>query len=79
MSGTPASGFSSRTLDGLVNTKAMGKMAPVLIGLLTGLNEVEREMIRDRVMESIEHRKATGGSIGGLPETNQAKDAWFCA
>ena len=63
-----------RTLDGLVNTKAMGKMAPVLIGLLTGLNEVEREMTRDRVMESIEHRKATGGSIGGRPKTNQAKE-----
>ena len=44
------------------------------IGLLTGLNEVEREMTRDRVMESIEHRKATGGSIGGRPKTNQAKE-----
>ena len=63
-----------RTLDGLVNTKAMGKMAPVLIGLLTGLNEVEREMTRDRVMESIEHRKAIGGSIGGRPKTNRAKE-----
>ena len=35
-------GIHVRTLDGLVNTKAMGKMAPVLIGLLTGLNEAER-------------------------------------
>ena len=67
-------GIHVRTLDGLVNTKAMGKMAPVLIGLLTGLNEVEREMTRDRVMESIEHRKATGGSIGGRPKTNRAKE-----
>ena len=25
-------------------------------------------------MESIEHRKATGGSIGGRPKTNQAKE-----
>ena len=67
-------GIHVRTLDGLVNTKAMGKMAPVLIGLLTGLNEVEREMTRDRVMESIEYRKMTGGSIGGRPKTNQAKE-----
>ena len=67
-------GIHVLTLDGLVNTKAMGKMAPVLIGLLTGLNEVEREITRDRVMESIEHRKATGGSIGGRPKTNQAKE-----
>ena len=57
-----------------MNTKAMGKMGPVLIGLLTGLNEVEREMTRDRVLESTEHRKATGGSIGGRPKTNQAKE-----
>ena len=67
-------GIHVLTLDGLVNTKAMGKMAPVLISLLTGLNEVEREVTRDRVMESIEHRKATGRSIGGRPKTNQAKE-----
>ena len=66
MSGTTASGLGSRALDGLVNTKAMGKMAPVLIGL----NEVERKMTRDRVMESIEHQKATGGSTGVRPKTN---------
>ena len=70
MSGTTASGLGSRALDGLVNTKAMGKMAPVLIGLLTGLNEVECEMTRDRVMESIEHQKETGGSTGVRPKTN---------
>ena len=63
-----------RTLDGLVNTKAMGKKAPVFIGLLTGLNEVEREMTRDRVMESIQHRRSTGGNLGGRPKTNQAKE-----
>ena len=37
-----AEGIHVRTLDGFVNTEAMGKFAPVLIGLLTGLNEVER-------------------------------------
>ena len=68
-------GIHLRTLDGLVNTKAMGKMAPVLIGLLTGLNEMEREITRDRAMESIQHRKATGGSIGGRPKTNKAKES----
>ena len=67
-------GTHVRTLDGLVNTKAMGKMAPVLIGLLTGLAEVERELIRERTLESIAHRKATGGNIGGRPKTNQAKE-----
>ena len=43
-------GVHIRTLDGLVNTRALGKFAPVLIGLLTGLNEVEREVTRDRVL-----------------------------
>ena len=36
-----------RKLGVLVNTRALGKFAPVLIGLLTGLNEVEREMTRE--------------------------------
>ena len=56
-----------RTLDGLVNTKALGKMAPLVVGLLTGLAEVERELIRERTLESIEHRRATGGDLGGRP------------
>ena len=67
-------GIHVRTLDGLVNTKAMGKMAPVLIGLLTGLNEVEREVTRDLVLESIEHCRSTGGNLGGRPKTNEAKE-----
>ena len=67
-------GIHVRTLDGLVNTRALGKFAPVLIGLLTGLNEVEREMTRERTLESVQHRRETGGSIGGRPKTNQAKE-----
>ena len=67
-------GVHIRTLDGLINTKGLGKFAPVLIGLLTGLAEVERELIRERTLESVAHRKATGGNIGGRPKTNQAKE-----
>ena len=67
-------GVHIRTLDGLINTKGLGKFAPVLIGLLTGLAEVERELIRERTLESIAHRKATGGNIGGRPKTNHAKE-----
>ena len=40
-----AEGINVITLDGLVNLEALGKFAPVLIGLLTGLNQVEREQI----------------------------------
>jgi DNA invertase Pin-like site-specific DNA recombinase len=58
-------GIHVRTLDGLINTQALGKMAPLVIGLLTGLAEVERELIRERTLESIEHRRSTGGDLGG--------------
>ena len=57
-----------------MNIRALGKFAPVLIGLLTGLNEVERELTRERTLESVEHRRDTGGSIGGKPKTNKAKE-----
>ena len=66
-------GIHVRTLDGLLNTKALGKMAPLVVGLLTGLAEVERELIRERTMESIEHRKRTGGDLGGRPSLEQVK------
>ena len=60
-------GIHVRTLDRLIDTRALGKMAPVVVGLLTGLAEVERELIRERTQESIEHRRATGGNLGGRP------------
>jgi DNA invertase Pin-like site-specific DNA recombinase len=67
-------GIHIRTLDNLVNTKALGKFAPVLIGLLTGLAEVERSLIRERTLESVQHRREAGGKLGGRPKTNQAKE-----
>lgn len=69
-----ARGVHIRTLDNLVNTKALGKFAPVLIGLLTGLAEVERSLIRERTLESIQHRRETGGKLGGRPKTNLLKE-----
>ena len=72
-------GIHVRTLDGLVNTKGLGKFAPVLIGLLSGLAEVERSLIQERTLESIQHRRSTGGNLGGRPKTNQAGGAWCCA
>jgi DNA invertase Pin-like site-specific DNA recombinase len=46
----------------------------VLIGLLTGLAEVERSLIRERTLESVQHRRETGGKLGGRPKTNHAKE-----
>ena len=34
-----------RTLDGLIDTRGLGKFAPILLGLLSGLTQVERSMI----------------------------------
>lgn len=66
-------GIHVKTLDGLLDTRALGKMAPLVIGLLTGLAEVEREMIRERTQESVEHRRKTGGNLGGRPQLEQVK------
>jgi DNA invertase Pin-like site-specific DNA recombinase len=62
-------GVYVETLDGLINTKGLGKMAPVIIGLLTGLAEVERELIRERTLESIAYRRSQGKSLGGRPKS----------
>ena len=66
-------GIHVRTMDGLLNSKALGKMAPLVIGLLTGLAEVERSLILDRCRESIEHRRRTGGDLGGRPGLPEIK------
>jgi DNA invertase Pin-like site-specific DNA recombinase len=60
-------GVYVETLDGLLNTGALGRMAPLVIGLLTGLAEVERSLIQERTRESVEHRRKRGGNIGGRP------------
>ena len=68
-----SNGIHVRTLDGLLTTRALGKMAPLVVGLLTGLAEVERELIRERTQESVEHRRRTGGNLGGRPGLEQVK------
>ena len=69
-----AEGVNVITLDGLINTEALGKFAPVLIGLLTGLNEVERELTQERTIQSVEYRRKTGGNLGGRPKTSVKKE-----
>jgi len=58
-------GIHVRTLDRLIDTKGLGKLAPLVVGLLTGLAEVERSLIQERTRDSIAHRRATGADIGG--------------
>jgi len=67
-------GIHIRTLDGLINTRGLGRLAPLVIGLLTGLAEVERSLIQERTKESVEHRRKTGGNLGGRPRTSDKKE-----
>jgi len=67
-------GVHVRTTDGMINTRALGKFAPIVIGLLSGLGEVERQMVIEKTQESINHRRETGGNLGGRPKTNNAKE-----
>ncbi len=61
-------GIHVRKTDGMTNTRALGKFAPIVIGLLSGLGEVERLMVIERTQESINHRRETGGNLGGRPK-----------
>ena len=63
-----------RTLDSLIDTRGLGKFAPILLGLLSGLNQVERSMIAERKQESLDYRRSIGASLGGRPKTNKAKE-----
>ena len=71
-------GIQIRTLDGLINTRGLGRLAPLVIGLLTGLAEVERSLIQERTKESVEHRRKTGGNLGGRPRPQRRKNVLCC-
>ena len=46
-----------------------------MIGLLTGLAEVQRSLILEWTIESIEHRRATGGNLGGRRKSYKPEQA----
>lgn len=60
-------GVYVETMDGLLNTGALGRMARLVIGLLTGQADVERSLIQEQTRESVEHRRKTGGNVGDWP------------
>ena len=60
-------GVYVRTLDGLIDTEKMQMMAPLVVGLLAGLSNVERNLIAERQRESVEYRRRTNGNLGGRP------------
>ena len=62
-----------KTLDGLIDTKALGKMSPLVIGLLTGLNQIERYLIRERTLESVNYRRKHNMDLGGRRPLEEVK------
>ena len=66
-------GVFVRTLDGLIDTEKMQMMAPLVVGLLAGLANVERNLIVERQRESVEYRRRTNGNLGGRPQLEKFK------
>ncbi|ABM78992.1 hypothetical protein [Prochlorococcus marinus] len=68
-------GIHIKTLNGLINTRAIGKFALALLGLLSGLAEVEHSLNSQKTLQHIQHRLKTGGKFGGRPKTNAANES----
>lgn len=66
-------GVFVRTLDGLIDTEKMQMMAPLVVGLLAGLANVERNLIVERQRESVEYRRRNNGNLGGRPQLEKFK------
>ena len=52
-------GIQVKTLDGLIDTSALGKLAPLV----------------ERSRESVEYRRKNGGNLGGRPKTSNKKES----
>lgn len=57
-------GIHIRTLDGRVDTLALGKMAKLVIGILAAAAEIERELIIERTEEGRQRALAAGVKFG---------------
>lgn len=57
-------GCHVKTLDGRVDTKGLGKMAKMVVGILAAAAEIERDLILDRTAEGRERAKSRGVKFG---------------
>ena len=57
-------GIHVRTLDGRVDTKGLGKMAKLVVGILAAAAEIERELILERTSEGRQRAMAKGVAFG---------------
>ena len=69
-------GVHIRTTDGLINTRGLVKFAPVLIGLLTGLAEVERELIRREPLSPSPTAKQLEGTSAADQKPIRQRSGW---
>jgi DNA invertase Pin-like site-specific DNA recombinase len=57
-------GIHVRTLDGRVDTKGLGKMAKLVVGILAAAAEIERELILERTAEGRQRARDRGVPFG---------------
>jgi DNA invertase Pin-like site-specific DNA recombinase len=66
-------GIHVRTLDGRVDTKGLGKMAKLVVGILAAAAEIERELILERTSEGRERAVASGVKFGAKRKWSEAE------
>lgn len=69
-----ARGVHLKTLDGLVDTKALGEYGHTLINLLKEVLDLERSIMAEKNIERQKKRKTTGVNLGGRPRINSEKE-----
>lgn len=57
-------GCHVKTLDGRVDTKSLGKMAKLVVGILAAAAEIERDLILERTKEGQQRAKDRGVPFG---------------
>ena len=67
-------GIHIKTLDGFINTRDHDQSAVTLLGLLVGFAEIESSLNKERYIESFQHRRERGDSLGGRPKTSYIKE-----
>ena len=66
-------GIQVKTLDGLVETKVLGKLGLAIVSMIIGCNTIEKSILRTKSLYKIAKKKEVGESVGGRPKTSQVK------
>ena len=66
-------GIHIKTLDGLVDTRSLGESGLAIVGMILGLNNIDKSIIKSRSISRISQKKRAGENVGGRPKTNQIK------